>query len=125
MSSRFHFGQIVSAWASDGKGHTKERPVVIIDGDETCRSGDPLLVVFITKSIQRPLPYYHILLHDSHAKDPVTGLYYPCVAECNMPRELDQAKMRDHWGPLPDDLLTAIIEVYEKLCEDPDFDDWQ
>lgn len=125
MSSRFHFGQITNALVSDGGGRAKERPVVIIDGDEACRLGDDLLVIPITKSIQRPIPYYHILVHDSHSRDPVTGLYYPCVAKCDWYRVLEQTRLRGNWGTMPGDLLSAIVDAYDQLLKDPDFDDWQ
>lgn len=35
---RFYFGQILLAYVRDGKGHTKEHPVLVVGSDEEHRA---------------------------------------------------------------------------------------
>jgi len=122
---RYQFGQIVLAYLSDGKGRTKERPVVIISPDDECNLGEPLQVVAITKGIEDPCPPYHFVVHTSNFLDPRTGLNAPCVAKCNWVREIDQSRVVRFLGYLNDELMEKILETVNTLCDDEDFDNWQ
>ena len=122
---RYRFGQIVEAWVQDGLGNTALHPVVVIDNDEHCNSGEPILGIFVSSSPTEPCPYYHIQVHNSSIRDRNTGFYYPCWAKCNLPRELETRRIERTWGYLPDSLSNQIAEVYDRLFADDDFDDWQ
>jgi mRNA-degrading endonuclease toxin of MazEF toxin-antitoxin module len=122
--ARYHFGQILLAYVRDGQGHTKEHPVVIIDTDEGCASGDPLQVVVISTKITEDHPHYHIKVHDNHKINPRTGLYQPCVAKCNWCQEIESRRIINSLGSMPDDLLDAIIDKINELLDDEKFDDW-
>ena len=61
---RFHFGQIVNVPATISGKH-KVRPAVIIDADGYYSADDVILVVFIFSEPSRPIPYYHVKVHDS------------------------------------------------------------
>ena len=122
---RFFFGQIVLVWVSDGLGRTKERPAVIISTDEDCEAGLPLQVVAITTQFDDPIPSHHYLVHATGVLDPRTGLNAPCVAKCNWVREVRQDRVIKHLGVMPIELLEAIVETVNALCDDPDFGDWQ
>jgi mRNA-degrading endonuclease toxin of MazEF toxin-antitoxin module len=121
---RFRFGQIIEAYIQDGTGRTKERPAVIISGEEENDQGLDLLVVAITKNIEDPRPDHHIVVHRSWKRDPVTGLTAPCVAKCNWAREVEQDKVIRSLGRMPQDLLEAIVEAFDKIQADENFDDW-
>ena len=122
---RFYHGMIVEVWVDDGNGRTKERPAVIIERDESCDRGGPFLAVAITKSFDLPLPYYHIKVHDSNNRHPVTGLRFPCVAKCNWPRYLEERRIIRKLGDMPAAILFAICEAFDRIQDDPSFDDWQ
>jgi mRNA-degrading endonuclease toxin of MazEF toxin-antitoxin module len=117
---RFRYGQIVEAYISDGTGKTKERPALIISGDE----GRDLLVIAITRSVEDPRPDHHVIVHSDHKRDPVTGLNAPCVAKCNWVREIKQDKVIRSVGTMPIDLLKTIVETFDKIQGDADFEDW-
>jgi mRNA-degrading endonuclease toxin of MazEF toxin-antitoxin module len=122
---RYRFGQIIGAFVSDGKGNTKDRPVVIIsDDDEVFHTGE-ILVIPITKSQSTPCPNYHIQVHTDNIRDPYTGLHYPCWAKCDWARWIESTKVTGHWGYLPDELLTRIVTTYDALYDDLEFEDWQ
>ena len=122
---RFYFGQIVLASIDDGRGHTKERPAVIISDDDNYQVTGEILVVPITKRSEDPCPYYHIQVHDSTDKDSGTGLYYPCWAKCNWARWLPIRRIQSTLGQMPDDLLTKIADAFDALYADDTFIDWQ
>lgn len=122
---RFYFGQIVEVYFNDGRGKTKGRPAIILSGDEECDAGGPLLFLMISTSPTEPCPHYHVKLHDGDAKDPITGLCRSCWAKCNVVREMEPRRIIRSWGHVPDDLMDGIADIYDRLCEDDDFDDWQ
>ena len=121
---RYYFGQIVEALIHDGKHSTKPRPVVILDDDPPLNSGEPILVVPISHIPRHVIPHYHIQVHSSNQEDPVTKLNCPCWAKCNWAMEIDPKRILGSWGHMPDAMLDLIIEKYDQLDNDPDFDDW-
>jgi mRNA-degrading endonuclease toxin of MazEF toxin-antitoxin module len=121
---RFRFGQIIEAYVSDGTGGTKERPALIISNDDDNDRGRDLLVIAITRSIEDPKPDYHVIVHQGWKRDPLTGLGAPCVAKCNWVREVKQDRVMRSLGRMPQDRLKVIVETYDKIQADPDFDDW-
>jgi hypothetical protein len=123
---RYYFGQIVEAWVPDGNGSTALHPVVLIDNDEQCNSGDSILGIFVSSSPTDPCPYYHIQLHDDDTKDKTTGFYCRCWAKCNMPRIVEPRRIERTWGNMPDGLLKLVVDMSDTL-EDlgDDFPDWQ
>ncbi len=123
--ARFFAGQIVHALIHDGVSGRKVRPVVIIDRDVDDTFDSEILVISITKRQEEPCPDYHIKVHDSQKKDRTTGLNYPCWAKCNWPRLILFSDVRGRLGHLPQELLEKIADVYDRLCADDDFDDWQ
>ena len=123
--ARFYFGQIVSAYIDDGRGHTKERPVVIISVDDEYQVTGELLVVPITKRPASPCPFYHVPVHHGTVKDSDTGLYYPCWAKSNWARWIEIRRIHSTWGHLPDDLSDKIANIYDTLYADDAFTDWQ
>lgn len=123
--ARIYYGTIVWAPFDDGKGGTKDRPAVIIERNANCNGGGPVLAVATTKSSNLPMPYYHIMVHNSNFHHRVTGLRYPCVAKCNWTRELDQRRIMRKLGDMPDDLLGAISDAFDRIQADPNFDAWQ
>ncbi len=122
---RYYFGQIVYAYIDDSKGSTKSRPSLIISSDEECNSGSDLLVLAITKRMEEPCPPYHFKVHDRHVRDPLTGLDFPCVVKCNWVREIKPRRIERRVGNMPDELLQRIVEAFDRLQADADFDDWQ
>jgi mRNA-degrading endonuclease toxin of MazEF toxin-antitoxin module len=121
---RFQFGQIIEAYINDGTGRTKERPALIISNDEDNDRGLDLMVIAITKNIADPKPDYHLIVHEDWKRSPVTGLTAPCVAKCNWVRDVKQDKVIRSLGKMPADLLRDIVEAFDKLYSDPDFNDW-
>ena len=121
---RFYFGQVVGAYINDGRGVTNERPVVIISDDDNHEVTGEVLVVPITKRPQFPRPNYHFQVHDGTAKDPGTGLYYPCWAKCNWARWVEIRRIPSTWDHMPDDLLNQIANMYDALYSDDAFEDW-
>jgi len=121
---RHHFGQILLAYVKDGQGHTKEHPVIIIDTDEACASGDPIQVVVISTKIEVNWPHYHIKIHDVNKTDPRTGLYEPCVAKCNWCQEIEPRRIIRSTGSTPDALLDLIIDKINELLDDDTFVGW-
>jgi mRNA-degrading endonuclease toxin of MazEF toxin-antitoxin module len=97
--------------------------VIISAGDDYQVTGE-MLVIPITKRSDQPCPYYHVLVHDSTAKNPDTGLYFPCWAKCNWARWIDVRRIRSAWGHLPDDVLKTIADTFDALYADETFDDW-
>ena len=122
---RFYFGQIVEAYMDDGRGKTKLRPSLILSDDRECDAGGPISVVMISKSPTLPCPAYHIKVHETTTRDPLTGLHYPCWAKCNIVRDIELRRILRSWGHMPDHLLDLIVVAYDKIDDDPDFDDWQ
>ena len=110
-TARFYFGQIVWAWIDDRHGKTKERPAVIIDNDIDDLTAVDILVIPITKGAQNPCPPYHIQVHDSTTKRPLTGLYYSCWAKCNWARVLEIRRINSLSGCMPTDLLKTIVDA--------------
>jgi mRNA-degrading endonuclease toxin of MazEF toxin-antitoxin module len=121
---RFQFGQIVEAYIQDGHGRTKERPALIISRDEENDRGEDLQVIAITTQIEDPCPPYHVVLVSSPAPSRGTGLSKPCVAKCNWVRDVKQSKVIRSLGFLDLDLLTEIVNQFNKLYYDDTFDGW-
>ena len=121
---RFYFGQIVLAYVKDGRGGTKEHPVLIVGSDEDCDSGGPLQVVVISTKIQNPCPDYHIIVHESHKTDPDTGLYEPCVVKCNWFQDVEHRRVIKTVGSLPDMKLKIVMDKINRLLNDESFFDW-
>ena len=120
---RFRFGQIIEAYISDGTGRTKERPALIISSDDDNDQGRDLLVIAITRSIEDP-PEYHVVVHRDWKLDSETGLTAPCVAKCNWVREVKQDKVIRSLGNMPSDRLNVIVDAFDEIQANPDFDDW-
>jgi mRNA-degrading endonuclease toxin of MazEF toxin-antitoxin module len=110
------------AYVRDGKGHTKDHPVLIVGSDEDCDAGGPLQVVVISTKIEDPCPDYHILVQDSPKTDPVTGLYEPCVVKCNWFEDVEYRRVIRGVGSMPDVKLRAIMEKIDTLLDDENFD---
>jgi mRNA-degrading endonuclease toxin of MazEF toxin-antitoxin module len=121
---RFRFGQIIEAYVQDGTGRTKERPALSISRDDENDQGLDLLVIAITKSIEDPRPDYHVVVHRSSKRDVVTGLTAPCVAKCNWVRDVKQDKVIRTLGKMPEHLLRIVVEAFDRIQADPEFDDW-
>jgi uncharacterized protein YifN (PemK superfamily) len=82
-------------------------------------------VVPISTRRQSPCPHYHIQVHNRKKKDSYTGLHEPSWAKCNLAEEIDVKRLRSTWGHMPDDLLEKIVEAFDRIFDDPTFDDWQ
>lgn len=123
--SRRYFGEIVYARLRTVDGSYKDRTVLILSSDAECAAGDDLLVICISSALQDPPPWYHITVHDSHDLHPISGLDRPSVAKCNIPDEIKQSTIRRHVGDLPRDVRDLIVDTYDKIQADEDFDDWQ
>jgi uncharacterized protein YifN (PemK superfamily) len=123
-TSRFYAGQIVAASVNDGIKSTKVRPVVIIDDVTDCGDDDEIMVVFISSNEQVPCPAYHVKVHGSNTKNPVTGLSVPSWAKCNLPRYVPVSRIKNTIGKMPDVLLRKIVETFDALMADDAFDDW-
>ncbi len=123
---RFYFGQILEVGFPDGHGKTAPHPMVIIDNDEACNRGEDFLCILISSSPSKDRPYYHIQVHHQTKEHPVTRFNRPCWAKCNVVREINPSRVRRTWGHMPDDLLSRIVEMYDRLLGLGDeFDDWQ
>jgi hypothetical protein len=122
---RRYFGEIVYARLCTTDGNDKDRTVLILSSDDECGAGDDLLVLCISSSLQDPQPWYHVTVHDSHERHPVSGLDRPCVAKCNIPDEIAPSSVRRHVGVLPREVMDLIVETYDKIQADENFDDWQ
>lgn len=122
--ARYYFGQIYWAYVKDGVGRTKEHPVLIIDSDDGCASGDPIQVVVISTKIQEPCPHYHIHIHHDHTVDRGTGLLVPCVAKCNWAPQVEPRRFIKFMGSMPDELLNPIIDKVNELLDDSSFGGW-
>ncbi len=123
--ARYYFGQIVAAWIDDGKGRTKKRPVLIIDDDEDYEQTGEIQVIFISTKRSNPCPYYHIKVHSTTKRDAYTGLSEPCWAKCNIASNIEVRRLGSTIGHMPDHLLKRIVDVYDRIYDDPHFDDWQ
>ncbi len=121
---RFRFGQTIEAYFQDGTGRTKERPALIISNDDENDQGQDLLAIAITKSIEDPRPDYHVIVRRDWKRDPVTGLTAPCVAKCNWVREVKQDRVIRSLGRMPEDLMRLIVEAFDRIHADPEFEDW-
>jgi mRNA-degrading endonuclease toxin of MazEF toxin-antitoxin module len=121
---RYYFGQIVEALIHDGKHSTKARPVLILDQDPHLNSGEPILVVPISHTPNRVIPHYHIQVHSDYQQDEVTKLNCPCWAKCNWAMVIDPKRILRSWGYMPDAMLELIVEKYDEIANDPDFNDW-
>lgn len=121
---RFSFGQVVEAYVDDRDGRVKQRPSLIISDDEECDRGEFLWVIAISTKIEDPLPNHHVLVHDGNRRDPHTGLERPSVVKCNWARKIKQTRVVRSLGWMPDNLLSAILEVYDRIVDDPDFEEW-
>jgi mRNA-degrading endonuclease toxin of MazEF toxin-antitoxin module len=119
----YYFGQIIYADIDDGKGGIKNRPAVIISSDSECGSESEVLVIAITKRIEDPCPPYHYQVHEGYARDPYTGLDFPCVAKCNWARQVRLARITRRVGNMPDGLLQQIVETFDRLYNDESFED--
>jgi hypothetical protein len=97
---------------------------LIISRNEENDQGQELQVIAITRSIENPCPHYHIKIHHSHKRDPITGLTAPCVAKCNWVRDVRQDKVIRTLGRMPDDLLEIIVDTFDRIQADPKFTDW-
>ena len=100
---RYYHWQIVET-LSHGDFH----PVVLIDSDEGCNCGEPILGIIISSVQTNPTPYYHIKVHDGYEQDPVTRLYRPCWAKCNLVRQLEPHRIRRAWGHMPESIRDHI-----------------
>jgi mRNA-degrading endonuclease toxin of MazEF toxin-antitoxin module len=121
---RFQFGQIIEAYLSDGHGHTKARPALIISNDNENDQGEDLLIIAITTQIENPCPPYHVVIAARSMASPGTGLSATCVAKCNWVREVAQTKVIRSLGYLDDDLMTEIVARFDELYRDDKFDGW-
>jgi mRNA-degrading endonuclease toxin of MazEF toxin-antitoxin module len=117
---RFQFGQIILAHMSDGHGHTKERPSLIISSDEANDRGEDLQVIAITTKIEYPCPRYHFIIQPEAAN----GLGARSVAKCNWVRDVPQNRVIRSLGYLDMDLMTKIVERFDELLNDDTFDGW-
>ena len=98
---------------------------MIIDNDGDYATSGEILVIPISTKKQSRCPNYHIQVHDSYKKNKQTGLYEPCWAKCNLARRSEVRKLGHTWGYMPDKLLDAIVEAYDRILGDDAFDDWQ
>jgi mRNA-degrading endonuclease toxin of MazEF toxin-antitoxin module len=121
---RFQFGQVILAYMQDGRGRTKERPALIISRDEENDRGEDLQVIAITTQIEDPCPPYHVVLVGKSETNRGAVLSKPCVAKCNWVRDVKQNKVIRSLGFLDLDLLTEIVDQFNKLYEDDTFDCW-
>ncbi len=118
--ARFRCGQIIWAYIDDGKGHTKDRPCMILTRNSDLRPGDPIQVVAITTDIgEVPRPYWVSVPNNSK-----TGLSERCVAKCNWIREIPERRIIRSSGDMPDDEFEQILECFDRLESSLDFDDW-
>ena len=121
---RFRFGQVIEAYISDGTGRTKERPAVVISNDDDNDQGQDLLVIAITRRIED--------LETGPSRRRPSGLetrsgdgpHGSLRAKCHWVREVKQDKVIRSLGMMPPDLLKVIVEAFDKIQADPDFDDW-
>jgi mRNA-degrading endonuclease toxin of MazEF toxin-antitoxin module len=111
---RFQFGQIILAHMSDGHGHTKDRPSLIISSDEANDRGEDLQVIAITTKIEYPCPPYHVIIQPEAAN----GLGAPSVAKCTWVRDVPQNKVIKSLGYLDEGILKAIVDAFDKLYKE-------
>ena len=123
--SLYRFGQIVLVWMKDAKGKIKERPAIIISSDAECESEEVLYFIAISTSINRPLPDYHFVIHDSYQHDNHTGLSRRSVVKCNWVREISRGRIISSKGYVPDELMELIIRRFDDLQADLDFEGWE
>jgi mRNA-degrading endonuclease toxin of MazEF toxin-antitoxin module len=124
--AKYYFGEVVNALLDDGAGELKVRPAIVVDRDADSRVDSSVIVIAITTSEQRKSrPFYHVKVHGTNTRDPVTGLVAPSWAKCNWPRQISFTDIRSRRGHLPDVLADKIAEIYDRLCEDDTFTDWQ
>ncbi len=121
---RYYVGQIVDALIKL-EGVTKPRPVVIVDNDERLQQDSEFQVVIISTTPSKPIPYYHLKVDNTKTKDAQTGLTTPCWAKCNIVRTVRVSGIGRTIGYMPDDLLQEILDVYDRIYDDPNFDDLQ
>ena len=81
-------------------------------------------MIAITKSIDQPSPDYHVIVHRDWWRSPVTGLTAPCVAKCNWVRDVKQDRVIRTLGRMPNDLLETIVEAFDALQADSEYDGW-
>ena len=65
------------------------------------------------------------MVHDSDERSPVTGLNAPSWAKCNWQRCISFSDIRGKLGRMPDELLEKITDIFDELCGDDSFSDWQ
>jgi mRNA-degrading endonuclease toxin of MazEF toxin-antitoxin module len=121
---RFLYGQIVSAYISDGLGRTKDRPALIVSHDDDNDAGQDLFVIAITGAIEEPCPIYNVLLNNGTTRDARSGLNKPSVAKCNWFRKVKQSRVLASVGYLDEDLLETVVDRFLELVNDEKFTDW-
>lgn len=78
-------GDIVLAWVPDPDGRSIQwpHPAIILNKTADIAPDKPIVVIDITKNIDRPLKTGHFLMPWKPEGDERTGLTYECVAKCD------------------------------------------
>jgi len=114
----FRYGQIVLANVSDGHGHTKTRPVVIVTPTADIIRDEPILAVCISTQIKRPMPAEHVPIPWSNPRHPRTGVNKPNVAKCNWVVSVLSEDIIEVRGIVPAKPMGQIDAVLKRLESD-------
>lgn len=115
-------GTVVLAEVVDPQGRNpKTRPLVVIedfdDGD------DDVFCVAVTTAVPKPLPADCVNLPwHRDRRQSKTGLTAACVAVCNWVVSLDETRIEQTIGRVPDSRLAEIVERVQSLLSDDDPD---
>jgi len=97
---------------------------MILTRDSDLKAGEPIQVVAITTSIQEALLPYWVPVPYQWPTHPETGLCNPSVAKCNWIREIPERRIIKSLGDMPDDEFEKILDWFDRLESNANFDDW-
>lgn len=104
-------GSIVWAQATDGRGNTKRRPVIILNATEEIQRSDELIGVAVTTTYGDPPKNTEIELPWFAKRHPRTGLTRRSAAACDWLVSFPTAGIEDHGYFVPSALMAKIVAV--------------
>jgi len=114
------YGRIVLASVSDGRGNSKNRPVVIVTPTEEISDDQDVLAVCISTQVEDPLPLEHVKLPWSRPRHPRTGLNQPNVARCDWAVAVPPSRIVKVLGNTPSAQLAEIALILHRLTSEPE-----